>query len=251
MYQFGSGNAVATPYGAAAAANPSPMQLGVLQETNINIAVSQKELMGKNQFPVAIARTTGKVDIKFKFANNYAKLWNDLFFGAAVSAGSELGVFDALLTAASSTITVAPPNSGTFARDLGVRNATTGAQMMLVASAPVAGKSYTRSGAVYTFAAGDAASQFYISYTYTSSSIGFKSNVTNAPMGAQPVFDLTVFNAQYANLNGSTNVLLRFPACVAAKLGLPYKNEDWLITEFDCSAFQDTSGNIMYINADE
>lgn len=249
MYIFGSGNAIATPYGAAAAANPSPMQLGVLQETSIDISTGQKELMGKLQFALAIARTAGKVDLKFKFANGYAKLWNDLFFGATVAAGSEIGVIDSVQTLSSHSVTVAPPSSGVFARNLGVRSPNTGEQMT-VAVSPVSDISYSVSSATYTFASGQTGSPL-ISYTYTLSSKGFSSNVINQPMGSQPVFDMTVVNAQYANLDGSINVLLRFPAVISSKLSFPMKNEDWLIQEFDCGAFSDVSGNIMYINADE
>lgn len=248
MYIFGSGTAFGTPYGASAAGNPSPLQLGVLQETMVDFGTSQKELYGKNQFPLAIARTAGKVDLKFKFANVYVKIWNDLFFSSTVVAGSEIGVVDFAATPGP-TVTITPPNSGTFSRNLGVVDSVTGKQLTLVTTSPASGVSYSISGAVYTFHASQGA--VAISYSYTSSSIGFKANVTNKPMGAQPVFDMTIVNAQYVNLDNSVNVLLRFPSVIAAKMSLPMKNEDWLINEFDCGAFSDASGNIMYLNADE
>jgi hypothetical protein len=250
MFIFGSGNAYATPYGANAPGSPTPLELGVLQETGVEFATSQKELYGKQQFPLAVARTAGKVNLTFKFANVYLKLWNDLFFGSTVAAGSERGVADESHVAAAS-VTIAPPSSGVFARDMGVRDATTGKSMTLVLASPVAGVSYevnTGTG-VYTFNASQGAS--LISYTYTLSSTGFKSNVTNQPMGSQPVMDITIFNTQYTNLDGSFNCLLRFPAVIAAKMGMPMKNEDWQITDFACAAFADNAGNIMYLNADE
>jgi hypothetical protein len=250
MFIFGSGTAFATPTGAAAAGNPSPLQLGVLQETQIDISNNQKDLMGKNQFPVAIARTAGKITIKFKFANQFAKLWNDLFFGATVVSGEEIGVPDSVQAVVTHACTITPPGGGTFARNLGVRNGTTGQQMTLVASSPAAGISYTVSGGTYTFNASETATTMFISYTYTLAT-GFKSNVTNLPMGSQPVLDVTVMNSQYANLDGAVNTLLRFPACIASKYTFPFKNEDFAITEFDCSALQDVNGNVMYINADE
>lgn len=248
MYIFGSGDAFATPYGASAAGNPSPLQLGVLQETSIDFGTSQKELYGKNQFPLAIARTAGKVDLKFKFANVYAKFWNDLFFSSTVVAGSEIGVVQEH-HAAGTTVTITPPSSGVYARNMGVTDATTGKQMTQVSASPAAGVSYTIAGAVYTFNASQGAT--LISYTYTLSTQGFSSQVINKPMGAQPVFDMTVMNSQYVNLDNSVNVLLRFPSVIAGKMSIPMKNEDWMINEFDCGAFADTSGNIMYINADE
>lgn len=249
MYIFGSGNAFATPFGASAAANPSPMELGILQETNIDFAGSQKELMGKYNFPVAIARTVIKLDIKFKFANQYAKFWNDSFFGGTVAAGSEIGVADFSATPASNAVTITPPNSGVFARNLGVRDGLTGQQMTLVSGTPAVGQ-YQISGAIYTFHTG-LATAVLISYTYTLSTQGFSSTVTNQPMGTQPTLDVTVMNSQYANLDGSINCLFRFPACIASKNSLPMKNEDWTISEFDCAAFATAANQVMYINFDE
>lgn len=250
MYIFGSGDAFATPYGASAAANPSPLQLGVLQETNVDFGTSQKELYGKNQFPLAIARTAGKVDIKFKFANVYMKLWNDLFFSSAVVTGEEIAVVQHSQVIASHAIVITPPGGGTFSRNLGVIDANTGKQMTLVvASSEVSGISYSFSAGTYTFATGQTGNCL-VSYTYTTTT-GFKSNVTNQPMGAQPVFDLTIANAQYVNLDNSVNVLIRFPAVIAGKMSWPMKNEDWMVQEFDCGALADASGNIMYLNADE
>lgn len=248
MYVFGSGNAYATPYGASAPGSPSPLELGVLQETMVEFATSQKELYGKNQFALAIARTAGKVNVNFKFANVYAKLWNDLFFASTVAAGSEIGVADEAHAAAASVV-IAPPNSGVFGRNLGVIDGTTGKQMTLVVSSPAAGVSYSFAAGTYTFHASQGASA--ISYTYTLSSTGFKSAVLNKPMGSQPVLDVTIFNAQYVNLDNSFNVLLRFPAVIATKMSMPMKNEDWLVNDFACGAFADATNNIVYINADE
>lgn len=250
MYIFGSGTAFATPFGASSAGNPSPLQLGTLQESQIDISNSQKELMGKNQFPVAIARTAGKIDVKFKFANFYGKIVNDLFFGGTVVAGEEIGVPDFLGTVASHAVTITPPGGGTYARNLGVRDGTSGKQMQVVAAASeVAGISYSISGAVYTFATGQSVTVF-ISYTYTVAT-GVKATVTNLPMGTQPALDVTVMNSQYVSADGSQNCLFRFPNCISSKFGFPFKNEDFTITEFDCHALQDASGNVMFINFDE
>lgn len=249
MYIFGSGSAFALPYGPNAAGNPSPMSLDTLQETSIGFNNSQAELYGKNQFPVAIARTEGKVDLSFKFATGSMKLWNDLFFGSTVVTGQEVGVADSVQVLVSNAVTVAPPGGGTFGRNLGVRHGTTGKQLTLVASSPVAGKSYTISGATFTFASGDTGNML-ISYTYTLTT-GFSSAVTNKPMGSQPLFDITVVNAQFSNPNGSINCLLRFPAVISSKMSIPMKNTGFAVNDFACGAFADASGNIMYLNADE
>ena len=43
----------------------------------------------------------------------------------------------------------------------------------------------------------------------------------------------------------------RFPNCIAAKLTMNFKNEDFMIPEFDFSAFADSAGNIFYWDLDE
>lgn len=251
MYFFGSGDAIATPYGSAAAPNPTPIKLGVLQECSADIGFGSKPLMGKGQFPVAVARTAGKISLKFKFANTYAKLWNDLLFGSTLSAGSEVGVVDSVQTVTSHAATITPPGGGTFARMMTVRKGSNGQAMTLVGATPVAGVSYTVAGPVITFAAGETETSVFVTYTYTKTT-GYKSTVTNQPMGAQPVFDLTIMNTQWTDpVTGSASGLVRFPNVISNKLTFPFKNEDWMIHEFDCDGFADATGNVIYINADE
>ena len=250
MFVFGSGDAFVVPYAGSYASNPSPMQLFALQETTIDISAGTKPMMGKQQFPLAVARTEGKITVKVKFGAEYQKIWNDAFFGSAgtIASGSEIGVARSLQTLVSHAVTITPPNSGVFARDMGVVSST-GRLMYAVTSNPVAGVSYTVSGATYTFATGEV-STVYISYTYTATT-GFQSTVTNAAMGTQPVLNFTVMNAQYVNLNGATNTLFQLPAVIATKMSQPLKYNDFTYCELDLEAFQDQNGHVLYINADE
>jgi hypothetical protein len=249
MFLFGSGTLVAKPFGPLAAGSPTPMQLGTMQEVNMDISASQKELYGKLQFPVAIARTQGKINFKAKFATIYAKVLNDLFFGNTVTTGEVIGQIDEA-HAAGTSVTIAPPNSGTFVDDLGVRDQTSGKQMTLVTSSPVAGVSYmvnTGTG-VYTFGTGQQGT--FISYSY-SVATGVSTTATNKPMGSMPTFEVWFSNSQFASSDGSLNAFLVFPNCIAAKTTLPFKNEDFTIAEFDFSAFQDASGNLFKLYLDE
>jgi hypothetical protein len=250
MFVFGSGDAFVTPYGGAYATNPSPMQLFALQETTIDISAGTKPMMGKQQFPLAVARTEGKITVKVKFGAEYEKIWNDVFFGSAgVNAtGSEIGVARLSQTLTSHIATVTPPNSGVFARSMAVTS-NTGVQMYEVPLTPVLGVSYTRVAGVYTFASAEP-SPVYISYTYTATT-GFSTTVSNAAMGNQPVLNFTVMNAQYVNLNSATNVLFQLPAVIATKMSQPYKYNDFAYCELDLEAFQDVNGHVLYINADE
>jgi len=75
-YSFGTGRLMATPKVG------DPVQFGTVQDVTIDISFSDKDLRGENLFPVAIARTQGKVSIKAKFAVIDGKLFNNIFFGA-------------------------------------------------------------------------------------------------------------------------------------------------------------------------
>ena len=73
-YHFGSGTLSATP------TVGSPATFGALQDVSIDFSFTNKQLNGSNQFPLVIARGTGKIGGKAKFANIQAGLFKDLFF---------------------------------------------------------------------------------------------------------------------------------------------------------------------------
>jgi len=70
--------------------------------------------------------------------------------------------------------------------------------------------------------------------------------VTNQVMGTTPTFKATF----YTNYAGS-GMALRLNACMADKLSLPTKVDDWTIHELDFSAFADASGTIGYLSTVE
>ncbi|HLI84789.1 MAG TPA: hypothetical protein VKV17_12780 [Bryobacteraceae bacterium] len=251
-YVFGSGTIVATPFGPNAAGNPTPLQLGTMQECSVEFSASQKELYGKLQFPVAIARTAGKLNMKAKFATIYAKVLNDLFFGATVGTGGQQIAQINEAHAIAATITITPPNSGTFVKDQGVIRSDTGINMPLSPTSNPAAGFYYQTNGTYSFNASDVTAGFgvQISYIWSGNNLngtaGSNSNVTNKPMGSQPTFEAWLTNSQFG-----MNVALRFPYCISSKLTLSMKNEDFTIPEFDFSAFSDPSGNLFYEYLDE
>lgn len=70
MYQFGSGALWAR------FDDGSYLEFGTLQEVSLDFSFDKKELYGRNQFPVKIARAKGKVDGKAKYANITAEALN-------------------------------------------------------------------------------------------------------------------------------------------------------------------------------
>src|ERR1700747_748822 len=64
-----------------------PRQFGVLQDIQIDFDWSDKELYGRLQFPVAIARGQGKITGNAKFAQILGLLYSDIFFGVTPATG--------------------------------------------------------------------------------------------------------------------------------------------------------------------
>lgn len=243
VYQFGSGTLFATPLTTIGnpAANATPTQFGTLQDVSLEISFDTKELYGMYQFPDIIARGKGKIAGKAKFAKVNGKQLNDLFFGQTVLPGQTLANLDfsAQIPATPFQITITPPNSGTFVEDLGVRYANTGDSLTKVASGAAQGQ-YTLSGTQYTFAAADTNVNILISYTYSVAAAGATVAVNNQLMGFAPNFSCVLrelFNSQQTNV--------KLYACIASKLTRATKQDDFLIQEFDFSAFANNAGKVI------
>lgn len=248
QYAFGAGNMYVTQLQDAngnAIANPTPYPLMALQEGSVDISGDVKELYGQNQFPVAAGRGKVKMQVKVKPARILAGVWNSIFFGQTLNPGLIAVNTDTVGQAIPATpfnITPTPPNTGTYAADMGVIDAN-GNPMTRVASAPATGQySVNVATGQYTFAAADTGKTVYINYQYTTSTAttGNKQTVQNLPMGYAPTFkaDLTV-----SYLGKITT--FSFPKAVATKMGIGFKNEDFSVPEFSFSAFDNGAGQVM------
>jgi hypothetical protein len=244
QYGFGSGivfGAATSDASGNAIANPSPVQFGELQDISVDISFDTKMLHGQSQFPVALGRGKGKIAGKAKFARLNGLLVNSLVFGQTLAAGIIGDVYDTTGAAIPTTpfqITPTVPSSGTWSVDLGVRNAN-GVPLTRVASAPATGQ-YSVAAGVYTFAAADVGLLMFINFQYTATSTtAKKSTVVNLPMGYAPTFRCDL----YLPFSGR-QLILTLPNCVANKLQLATKLDDFTIPEFDFDAFADASGNV-------
>ena len=239
QYMFGSGVLFGTRTDVA---NSTPVQFGALQDVSVDFSFDSKELYGQNQFPLAVARGKGKVTGKAKLARILARSFNDLFFGQTLSTGQVLTAFqeNGVVSATPFTVTVA--NSATFVEDLGVSYAgpaNAGIPLEKVASAPAAGQ-YSVAAGVYTFASTDTGVGVLISYRYTPvSTVGQSIAITNQLLGTTPQFSCALYTSyQGKQMNLTLN------ACIANKLQIATKIEDFTIPELDFAAFADQSGNI-------
>lgn len=244
-FGFGSGAVWGTPLTDAfgnAIAVPTPLLLGVLQDVSIDISADIKMLFGQNQFPEAVGRGKAKISGKAKFGRFNGLILNSLFFGQTVTSSILSDVYDTTGAPIPTTpfqITPVVPQSGTWQRDLGVRNSI-GNPMVRVATGPTTGQ-YSVAAGVYTFATADTGQQVFMNYQYTATSTVAKTSiVSNVPMGYAPTFRCDFFNS----FNGNGTTLSLF-SCIASKLSIASKNDDFMIPGFDFEAFSDSTGRVL------
>jgi hypothetical protein len=255
LFNFGSGTIVGRRNGVdqnnAVIANPTPAQFAVLQDIDISFDRTLKELIGQNSYPADIAGAQTKISGKAKLAGMQANFFNDMFFGQVLTSGASVGEQMAVneVHVSATTITIAPPGTGTFVHDLGVLFVATGVQLVRVASAPATGQySVVESTGVYTMAVADAGLSLAITYSYTVGAAGTMKmiTVTNQLMGITPSFEL---HAQMNYPNSTSGVVqtlnLKLFACKASKLDFPFKNTDHTLPSMDFQAFADVAGNVL------
>jgi hypothetical protein len=242
QFFFGSGSLHAVN----ATTNSTPQEFAALQEVSVDFAFSVKELYGKYQMPLAVARGNGKIECKAKMANLNAKLFNELFFADTIATGKTLvAENEAGSIPGSSTYTVTVTNSAHFVEDLGVRYAATGIQLTKVTSPSQAGE-YSVASGVYTFSDADKSLGVTIDYSYTSSSSGKSITINNQVSGTTPVFSATL-----SGTFDSKTVTLKFNKCTSSKLTFGTKQEDFNNTELDFAVMADANGVVGTLSLDE
>lgn len=249
MYNFGAGKLIAVPsqdYLGNTITNPTPVILGALQDISVDLSVELKTLYGANRYPLAVGQGKAKPEIKAKYADISGPALGSLFFGKTATNSIKAAAFDVAGVVPATPFIVTPvvPNSGTFVADMGVFNATTGNQLTRVASAPATGQYSVNVGTgAYTFAAADTAANMKFSFEYTAASTtGQVFQMTNDLMGYTPSFSIFL-QSEYQG----KRLVVKFNKAVSGKLSLPLKNDDFAISDFEATAFDDGTGTIGYI----
>jgi hypothetical protein len=253
---FGAGVLFASPQSDAdgnVITTISPVQFGIVQGVTIDDEQEIKELYGSYKYPVDIGGGKSKLTVKCKQALINAELFNAVYYGQTLTSAYDAIYADTVGTAVptgagATSIHISPtaPFGGTsvYVADLGVQDGN-GTPYTRVASSPTSGQ-YTLSGQTYTFNDIDSGKTVFINYQYsnaTNPSTGKLLTVYNKPMGIQPVFSAQFFVKRF--LNGATRTFWRkFPNCVATKLSMDFKNDDFVVPDFEISAFAD-SNNIV------
>jgi hypothetical protein len=246
---FGTGQLFALPgtfSGGTFAA--SPVWFATLQDVDITIDATIKELRGQFQFPDDTAISDKKITWKAGYGRFSIDVWNNIYFGDVISAGSNSAGTGAgggvpqvqeakTLNATTYTVT----NSATFTQDMGVIYASNFQGFTKVTGVPTVGQ-YNVSAGVYGFSVTDNNKAVLISYRY-SISTGRVLVVQNHIQGWGPQFEM-VLSQPYQELTGAIPNYLDLYACKAGKLGNPLKRVDYLISDIEGQAFANAAGAV-------
>ena len=237
MFSFGSGVLLGQRTDIA---NATPINFGLVQEVQLDLQFTAKELYGQFQFPVAVARGQAKASGKAKMAQISGLAFNNLFFGSSLTSGQLATSFgEAQSVPASTPFTVSVANASAWQDDYGIVYAATGLPLTKVASAPAAGQ-YSAAAGIYTFNSADAGKGLLVSYTYTVTGSGQQFTLANPLLGATPTFQAQL----YTTFQGKP-VNVKLFNCVSSKLTFATKLEDFVIPELDFDIFANAAGNVL------
>ena len=238
---FASGILVATQVG-----DIVPLRFGILQDATIEYKPETKRLFGQNRYAFALAQGKTEITIKAKFAGIRGLTYNKLLFGGTVAA-TETKFADSELQTIATTVTVT--NAANFISDQGVFYGLTGLPLVAVATSPAVGEYSVSTAGVYTFNASDVvagppAATALISYLYKTAA-GSLITFGNPAMGVQPFFSVVLSQGYDGRQQTWT-----FNRCVADRMMVPTKLDDFIINEFDIIASADPTGNLGTVSTD-
>jgi hypothetical protein len=246
MYAFGAG--VLTGIRNDVSGVQTPRRFGTLQDVSLEFMGEIKELWGSLQLPEDVARGKVKVQGKAKLAKIQGRFFNDIFFGQTLVNGSALQFSTPpgeSFTPGTGSVTYTVANSTkTPMTDQGVfYNSGQGIQLDAVASNPGSAQyAFNAATGVYTFASADIAAGMLVNYTFTATS-GFSLALGNPFMGTTPRFATTLMQV----FEGLQMVIV-LNNCVANRLALPTRIDDYEILDMDFSAFASANGSLGSLN---
>lgn len=239
QYVFGTGQLFAMPVGGGA-----PLRFGALQDVSVDFNGDIKQLFGQYQFALDVARGKTKIEWKASSGNIDATAFNQIFFNQTVETGDQLKqvINETGTVPAMAAYTVTVTNGADFVMDLGVYLASTGAPLKQVAAAPATGQYTVSAAGLYTFNVAQAGAAVLINYLWEDTATGGSLEIGNSLMGSTPKFQLVL--SQIYDAKQFTLILY---SCVAEKLSLPLKQDDYLIAELSGQAFADAANRVSRI----
>lgn len=245
--QFGSGFLFCLPVGVSGGGvfTGSPIQAATLQDIDVTIDATIKELRGNLQFPDDTAISDKKITFKIGEGRFDIDAWNQVYFADPITTGSGganpgggVPVVNEPTTLNSTSYTVAHTP---MTQDMGVQYAATGQRLLSVASGPTKGQYSVNPGTgVYTFSASDNNTAILVSYRY-SIVTGRLLKVQSHVQGYGPTFEMLCAEP-YQELTANVPNYLDLYACKASKLTMPLKRVEYLISDIEGQAFSNAAG---------
>jgi hypothetical protein len=246
---FGTGQLFALPgtfSGGAFAA--SPQWFATLQDVDISIDATIKELRGQFQFPDDTAISDKKITWKSGFGRFSIDVWNNIYFGDTIATGSNSGgvglgggVPQVQETTVLNATTYTVSHSGSFTQDMGVIFSSNLQGFQKVTGVPTTGQ-YNVTAGVYGFAVADNNKSVQISYRYGITT-GKVLQVQQHVQGWGPSFEM-LLSQPYQELTAGIPNYLDLYACKAGKLTIPLKRADYTISDIEGQAFANAAGLI-------
>lgn len=209
---------------------------GIIQNVNLSITASIKELYGENIFPEAIGVGTHKVSGTATFAKWNTELLPKYMFGTTMESGNQQRFEEAVGVPAVTPYTVTVDEASDFSRNISVVDVETGQHLKLVASAPSSGQYTVTSAGVYTFNAAQSGKGLIISYDADVDN-GQHFVMKQRRMGQQYPFTMTLAN----EFQGKQYAFTLY-SCVLTKSDWAFKNDDFAVPNVDFSCFVNDAG---------
>lgn len=229
-------------------ATPLSVNVGSCNEFMLDVTGTTKQLFGQNQFPLAAARGTIKATAKAKAAVVSGIALN-LFFGSSFAIGGNNYYLNEPHTPV--TLTQAVNNVVAGIVDLGVTYIASGLPLQrVIAGSEAVGKySIVPATGVYTFVVADQVAMNFNYANFAATAGKQQLQVNNQLIGSSPVFQADY----YTNLNQPTAkpFSLRLFACIASKLSMGFKLEDFMMPNIDFDIFANPGGQVMNIDFPE
>jgi hypothetical protein len=246
---FGSGIVYAYPVGGQLGTDPTPVEVGTVQNVKLTISADIKELFGLNQFPVdsAIGKRTIKGTVEYGQISG--AMINNLIFGSGgtVTTGSTPTSYrEAWTIPAATPYTVTVTNGATFVADGGVIYTATGQPLLNVGSGSLAGAGQYKvneSTGLYTFDVADEGNKVLITYSYTMAEDNQTFTVVNTPMGSGPILALQLPMPYESPSLGQLDRGIFLPNVRFGKLDWATKLDDYTMYNSDFSAFVNPATN--------
>ena len=244
MYTFGVGGLFSQ------LSDGTSIEFGALQDASLDFSFDKKELYGRKQYPLHVARGKGKVEGKASYADIKASNLNAILGGTASTGQLKVAepVTITVPSATPFTKTITVPSAGTINSILAVYDCSgsTKSPMTLVTGTPLTGQySFALATKTLTFADADKGKsiQYVFDYVLTT---GKTITLTSNMMGTAPSFEVELHTV----LDGLSVCIVLFK-CTSEKLSLNLKNEDYTIPNFTFSAFANAADEVGKIYLDE